>query len=432
MKRVLIIGADFTPSSYPPALMIRFFAKHLPEFGWQPTIVTTDPQYYEWSVDPENQHLLPGWLEVIRTPALSAKLTRKIGIGDIGIRSLWHHWRTADQICKSGNVDLVFIPGPPFYTMVLGRLINERYGIPYVIDYIDPWVTDYWKKLPKEERLPKRRLSDKLSRILEPFALRYVGHIVSVDTSYTDGVVARYPWINETDTTGIPYGGEPADFDYLCENPRRNHIFNNKDGLLHISYVGRGGPDMVPALRSVFQAVKYGLDRSHEIFSKLRMHFIGTTYAHNANGLYQVLPVAEEMGVQEYVDEHPGRVSYLDALQIMLDSHALLALGSESIHYTASKIFPYILSKRPLMAIFHKASSVVNILHETGAGKVITFDSESRPIEKAAPIAKYLEELLRLSAGYSPSTDWKSFEPYTTRAMAGRLACAFNKVLENK
>ena len=58
-KTVLIVGPDFTPSSYPPALRIRFFAQHLREFGWEPIVLTTDPGYYEWEVDPENEKLLP-------------------------------------------------------------------------------------------------------------------------------------------------------------------------------------------------------------------------------------------------------------------------------------------------------------------------------------------------------------------------------------
>ena len=58
-KTVLIICADFAPSSYPQALRTRFFARHLPEFGWKPLILTTEPRFYEWSVDPENEKLLP-------------------------------------------------------------------------------------------------------------------------------------------------------------------------------------------------------------------------------------------------------------------------------------------------------------------------------------------------------------------------------------
>jgi hypothetical protein len=59
VRRVLIIGPDFTPSSHPPALRIRFFSQHLREFGWEPIVLTTNPRYYESIVDAENEKLLP-------------------------------------------------------------------------------------------------------------------------------------------------------------------------------------------------------------------------------------------------------------------------------------------------------------------------------------------------------------------------------------
>ena len=58
MKTVLIVGADFAPSSLPPATRIRFFAKHLPKFGWQPIVLTVAPEHYEWVVDADNLKLL--------------------------------------------------------------------------------------------------------------------------------------------------------------------------------------------------------------------------------------------------------------------------------------------------------------------------------------------------------------------------------------
>lgn len=38
MPTALIIAPDFGPSSLPPATRVRFFAKHLPEFGWEPVV----------------------------------------------------------------------------------------------------------------------------------------------------------------------------------------------------------------------------------------------------------------------------------------------------------------------------------------------------------------------------------------------------------
>jgi hypothetical protein len=424
---VLIVGPDFAPSSYPPALRIRFFAQHLREFGWEPIVLATDPRYYEWPVDPENERLLPANLEVIRTRALPARLTRKIGVGDLGIRSLWYHWRTLSQLCRQRKVDLIFIPVPPNPTMVLGRFAHTRFGIPYVIDYIDPVVTDYYWKRPRLQRPPKYAMAYALARLMEPFALKHVSQLVGVDTSYTAGAFARYNWLAGVEATGIPYGGEPEDFQYLRQHPRANRFFDKNDGRLHVSYVGRGGVDILPALRAVFQAIKLGLQRAPEIFNRLRLHFVGTTYAHHAACQYQMLPAAKDADLESLVDEHPERVPYLDAMQILLDSHALLVLGSESAHYTASKIFPYILADRPLLAIFHEESSVVRILEETQAGNVVTFGSSCSIEKKIEEIAKLLQQTLSLPRGSTPPTRWEAFEPYTARAMTSRLAQVFDK-----
>lgn len=428
MKRVAIIAPDFTPSSLPPATRVRFFASHLPEFGWDPIVITTKPEFYEAPVDPENERLLPPALEVIRTDAFPAKWTRKIGIGDIGMRSLWHHWHALKRLCKQRKIDLVFIPVPPSVPMVLGRLAHIRFGIPYVIDYIDPWVTDYYRKLPKNQRPPKWVFADRLARILEPFALGRVAHITGVSKGTTDGVVSRYPWLSEADATEIPYGGEEAPLEYLKANPRANRFFDQHDGLLHVSYVGRGGPDMLPGLRGVFAAVQSGLKRSPQLFNRLRLHFVGTTYAVNAEGQYQVLPLAREMGLEHLVHEYPARVPYFEALQILSDSHSLVIVGSEEPHYTASKIFPYILSRKTMLAVFHEASSVVSILSETNAGEVVTFSQKEPVTQKAEEISMKMEKNLCLPSDYVAPTCWKAFEPYTTRATTSRLAQAFDGV----
>jgi hypothetical protein len=426
LKRVLIVGADFAPSSYPPALRIRYFAQHLKEFGWEPVILTTDPSYYETAIDEENQNLLPADLEVIRTRAVPAALTRKCGFGDLGLRSLWQHWRAINRICRERRVDLIFVPIPPYPSIVLGRITHARFGIPYVIDYIDPYVTEYYWKLPSSQRPPKHALAYYTARVVEPFALKRVAAIVGVDTSYTADLFARYRWL-QVEAASIPYGGEPADFEYVRRNPRPNPVFDPRDGSLHMSYVGRGGPDMLPTLRAVFNAVLAGLERWPHLFRRLRMHFVGTTYAHEAQMQYQVLPLARELKLEQYVDEHPGREPYLTAMQIMLDSDVLLAVGSESPHYTASKIFPSILSARPMLAVFHENSSVITILKETQAGEAVQF-GDGRPIHAMVDeIAVRLRNLLELPPGSSPPTSWEVFERYTARAMTTRLAEVFDR-----
>ena len=138
---------------------------------------------------------------------------------------------------------------------------------------------------------------------------------------------------------------------------------------------------------------------------------------------------AEEIGVANLVTEQPRRVAYLDSLQILLDSHGLVLFGSDEPHYTASKIFPYILAQRPVLAVFHEDSSVVTILDETKAGTILTFNAASPPAQQVPAVEAALREMLRQPADYQPPTIWAAFAPYTTRAMAQRLAAAFDQAL---
>ncbi len=429
-RTVLIIAPDFTPSSYPPALRARFFAQHLSEFGWDPIVLTTDPKNYEWSVDPENEKLLDPSVEVIRTGAWPIRWTRKLGFGDLSLRTLWPHWCALSRICRERRVDLILISVPPNWPVALGRLAHMRFRVPYILDYNDPILTDYYWKLPRSKRPPKWGLVHTLYRFLEPFALRRVDQLIGVDDSYMAGLFRNYAWLQGVNATPVAFGVEPSDFEYVREHPRLNSFFSREDGLLHMAYVGRGGPDMIPALRALFTALQQGRERAPEIYKRLRMHFIGTTYAPNAAGNYQVLPVAHECCVDDVVEESPGRVHHLDAIQILLDSDALILLGSEAPHYTASKLFPYILAAKPLLALFHEQSSAVKLLEETSAGRAVTFSAGRAPLTVIGEIEAALRQLLTAPRGACPPTDWKKFEPFTARAVTARLAEVFERSIQ--
>jgi hypothetical protein len=427
----VIVGADFAPSSLPTAQRIRFFTRHLSQFGWEPILVTTAPQFYESALDWENERLVPEGLRVIRTPAIPANVARKFGIGDLGIRSLWHHWRQVRRLCLEEHIDLVFISVPPYVSMVLGRLISIRFGTPYVIDYQDPWVTEYYWRLPRKQRPPKWPLAYALARILEPFALRRVSGMVGVSTGTTDDVMRRYPWMHAMPTAEIPLGGEPADFEYLAAHPRSHGVFTPHDGLCHVSYVGVCIPQMYPAVRAILEAVRSGLTRAPELFSRLRLHFVGSSYAPpGVRSEPKVLAMAREVGVAEFVDERTERVPYLDSLQLLLDSQALLLIGTEEPHYTASKVFPYLLAGRPVIAVFHQDSNIIDILKKSTTSRVVTFDHDCPPAAGVETISRHLEEILRSPTSGAARVRNDDLESYSTYTMTARLASLFDAVIQ--
>ncbi len=429
MKRVAIIGADFVPSSLPPANRVRFFAKHLPEFGWEPIVITAKPEFYDWSLDEENERLLSDSLSVIRTDAWRSDWTRKVGIGDIGMRAFLFQWRALKKLCRETNVDLVFVPVPPYVSMVLGRLAHFKFGIPYVIDYIDPWVTEYYWKVPRDNRPPKWAIAYAMSRLLEPFALKKVGHVTGVSSGTTDSVVNRYEHLSVEQSSEIPYGVEESDFDYVREKPRPNPIFDRHDGLFHMSYVGACIPGMYPTVRAIFQAVKQGLQEQPAVFERLRIHFVGTSYSSAETSSGPLNEIACEFGIENLVTERPSRVAYLDSIQIMLDSSALFLVGSDEPHYTASKVFPYMLTAKPLFCAFHLASSVIDILEGSTQAVVVAY-SDAAKLDTDL-ILRGISKVLSMQAKSSrPSiTD---MEHLTSRAMTARLALTFERVLKRE
>jgi len=414
MKQVVIVAPSFAPASNPPTQRVRFFAAHLPEFGWHPTVLSVEPSYYEESLDPEIDVLLPPDLDVIRTPAWPAAITRRIGIGDLGIRAYWPMRRALKRL----RPDLLFIPGPPWHTFLLGAMMRDAFDIPYVLDYIDPWVSSagadgrWWTKAFWYRQV---------ALALEPRAVRGAAHITAVSDGTNEGVRARYPWLPADRCTGIPYGIEPADFEALRRRPRPQSLWPSGDGNVHLVSVGAMLPNGYETLRALLSAVRILGD------TRLRLHFVGTTYEPVPRAPL-VEPVARQMGLGDIVTEHPARVPYLDALNLLVSADGILALGSTESHYTASKIFPSIFARRPLLAIYHEASSVCDVVRRSHGGTLVTYSDTERAGSRVEAIAAALRGMREYDA---TAVQWDVFEAYTARHMTERLAAVFDRCVSS-
>lgn len=426
-KTVLIIMPQFVPSSYPPANRVRLFCNHLEKFGWQPVVLTVEPRFLEEEPDWDFARLVPAGLEVVRTKALPVRWTRRLGIGDLGIRSFFFQMAAARKLCRERKIDLLFIPGPPWHTFLVGPRIKKEFGIPYVMDYIDPWVMSLGENDPPWTKAYWFR---KMALFLEPFAVRDVDHIVAVSDGTNEGVRKRYSFLAPQKCSGIPYGGEPADFDFVAGKPGGNPFFAPGDGFFHFVYMGAMLPKGYDTLRALFQALRQIREKAPDHYRRLRLHFIGTTYAANPEkGL--VVPVAEEMGVGDIVSEYPRRIPYLDAVTVQSQADANLVLGTTETHYTASKIYPCIMAKKPILAIFHGASSVVRVMRSTNAGELIAHDSQETVDCRVDEIRNTIIRMI--SPAYTkPETDWGAFERYTSATMTGQLAAIFDTLVWNR
>jgi hypothetical protein len=426
MRDVLIVAPSFTPASNPPTQRVRFFARHLPSFGWRPTILSVDPRFYEERADPDIDRLVPAGLEVLRAPALSPRWTRRLGVGDLGIRAYFPMKRVLRELCATRRPDLLFIPGPPWHTFLLGPAMKEEFGVPYVLDYLDPWV---FAIANEEAWWSKAWWFKRMAVALEPRAVRGASHIVAVSDGTNEGVRRTYPELPREMFTGIPYGFEASDFEELRARPRANQYWDAGDDKLHWVYVGAMLPKGYETLTALFRALALVRDRRPRYYERLRLHFFGTTYDPKAPSKL-VEPVARAIGVGDVVSEHPARVPYLDALDIVGRADAVLGLGSTERHYTASKVFPNILSRRPVLAIYHEASSVCDIMREARAGILVTYGDEHRAEDRITEIADAIERIHEPGVHDPAHVSWRSFEAYSAENMTRRLARQFDGVLE--
>jgi len=334
------------------------------------------------------------------------------------------------QVIAREKIDLVYFSTTMFPVMSLGRRWHDRFGIPYILDLQDPWVSDRYNG-PNAPAPPggwfKYGLSQVIARTLEPYTVRRVNHIISVSPAYVTKLRERYSWLREDQFTVLPFGAPEQDFDNLPSLDVRQRIFDPSDGNRHWVYVGRGGNDLAPALRILFSAIRFARERNPEKWKFVKLYFVGTDYAPGERAVKTVEPVAGEFGISDLVTEYPHRVPYFEALRILVDSDAILLVGSDDPGYTASKLYPCILAKRPILAVFHEQSSVVDILRQCRAGEVLTFTSEDTPETLGERMRSHLDWLISRPKGYIPETDWLKFHPFTAREMTRRQCEIFDR-----
>jgi hypothetical protein len=426
MNKVLIVSPRFPPINAPDLHRVRHSLPHFEDYGWDAEIWRVDPDL----VERERDHLLvdtvPNDTTIRTVGALDPDWTRLVGLGSLPLRALpFYFWRGTRRLAQ-GDVDLVYFSTTAFPVMILGRYWRWRFGIPYVIDMQDPWHTDYYVGKPPEEQPPKFWFSYRLNKYLEPVAMRGVDGIISVSQGYCHTLQTRYDNVTPEMCEVIPFGAAEVDFEVMEDSNTTQPFFEAGDKMINVVYAGVVPESMKTTIHSICQALEIGLHEKHSLYRRVRLRFVGTSYAQDPEK--QVKPIATQYGVGQHVTEHPSRVSYFQSLRLLRDADHLVVPGTDDPDYTASKLYPYILSRRPVLAVFHENSSVVDILRATGAGTAVTFDGRTDPDALAQNVLKAWTSMLK-RLPYTPDTDWDAFQPYTAEAMTRRQVEVFDRVV---
>src|SRR5204863_3782487 len=218
---------------------VRLLAPHLAEYGWTPTVLTVAEQDYEGRVDRELASLAPSSLDIVRSRALPAALTGRVGVADLGLRALPGLRRAAWRLHREHPFDAVFITIYPTYPAVLGPMMKRRFQVPFVLDYQDPWVGAWGKAVgggPGGAVDVKSRSTRALAERLEPRVLRAADAVTAVSARTYEDALAR-SGAAPREVAEIPIGWDPADADAVA-NRRAHPDLIPRDGRVNICYTG--------------------------------------------------------------------------------------------------------------------------------------------------------------------------------------------------
>jgi len=350
------------------------------QFGWEAEVVAVDPQYADVAKDTLLTEGIPADIKVHYVKALNKKITSKMGLGSIALRSLYYYRKKVNQLLRQTQFNLIYFSTTQFPVCILGPYWKKNFNIPYVIDMQDPWFSQYYQDKPKHQRPPKHWFSYRLNGLLEPIAMLRVDGLISVSPDYIDELRSRYAETKIIPASTITFGAMADDFRIAAAHEKEFEAILTPR-FKNIIYIGRGGADMHGAVTPLFKALKNCLSNNPDAFKQLKIYFIGTSYAPAGQGVPSIRPVATQLGVEDNIVEITDRINYFHTLSILTKADALFIPGSDDPRYTASKIFPYLLTGKPTLAVLNSHSPAYAVLQEYGAKYVYKYDTDDTIVD---------------------------------------------------
>jgi glycosyltransferase involved in cell wall biosynthesis len=429
MKKVLIITYYWPRSGGAGVQRWLKFTKYLPEFGWEPTVLTVkeeDASYAQWDntlageIDPS--------LKVIRTPSfepysLYLKISGKKEIpfggfanegsptffqkisryirGNFFIpdsRRGWNRYaiKAAKKLMKSERFDAIITTGPPHSTHLIGYRLKKKYGIRWIADFRDPWTDIYYYT-----DLSHSRLARWYDKRLEKKVLKSCDKIVAVGNELKNLFLSKLQQLADDKVEVITNGYDTSDFEGF-EKGRPERFTITYTGTMS-SYYRLDG--FVSALRSI----------SPEIRDNIYIRFVGNV-SDNVTELFVQANLTSQF---EYI----GYAPHSQSVAYLFDSSILLLLipdVKENKGILTGKFFEYLATGRPILAIGPTDGDVALILEETDAGIIVNYDD----------VALLREKIIALYSNYISgkfSILSKEIGKYSRRYLTERLVKLIEK-----
>ena len=425
-KKVLIVSYYWPPAGGISPLRILKFVKYLRDFGWEPVVCVpqkADYLYYDETLVKD----IPEDLEIHKTKIIEPfgiyrflsgrgkKATnnpvygnnaRRNLIDELAIwirgnffipdaRALWIKptVKYLSNYLKSTQIDAILTDGPPHTNTVIGMRLAQKFSIPWLADFQDPWTqVDYYEKF----KLTK--WADRKHKQLEQEVFRTADKIT----------IASPSWARDLESIGaknvdvIYYGYDEDDFKNIV--PRKNE----KEFV--ISHTGILGEDRNPEI--LFEALKELAESDVNFKKKLKIKFAGPVDI-------AVKQSIQNKGLRAHYEEL-GNISRPQALQLNADADLLLLPVNKAPNAKGrlpGKLYEYLRIGKPILALGPQNSDVADILEDTRAGIIF-------PYEQKEKIKQFIADVFYNRINFNP----RNIEKFSNRNQTQKLAEFLNQI----
>jgi len=402
-KKVLIITYYWPPAGGPGVQRWLKFVKYLPDFGIQPIVyVPENPTYpivdegLESEISDKAIVLKNKIFEPYQLAGIFSKnQTKKISSGIIpaakkqsvlervllwvrgnlfipDARFLWVKPSVSylKTYIQENNIDTIITSGPPHSLHLIGLQLKKELKVKWFADFRDPWTTIGYHKALKLSSYAERK-----HKQLEREVLNTADTILV--TSKTTKAEFQEITTKPIEVITNGYDVEKVPFAPLDEQ-------------FTLAHIGSFLSDRNPKL--LWQALQE-LIIENELFAKhFELKLIGKVSQ-------EILDSIAEYQLEKHTN-NLGYVSHLEAIQHQRKSQVLLLVeidSPETKSIIPGKVFEYLASERPIIAIGPEESDFAEIITSTNTGFFFTYDEKER-LKKTITIYfdMYLEKNLRV------------------------------------
>ncbi|MCB5250801.1 MAG: glycosyltransferase [Candidatus Cloacimonadales bacterium] len=368
MKKVLIITYYWPPCGGAGVQRWLKISKHLSQFGWLPTIITTengDYPFYDSSLlrevpkemnvvrtkTPSFKNILSifgykekqlpyGSLETKTNDAFSKRLIYYIRAQFVApdARVIWNRYglREAEKLIKENDFQAVITTGPPHSSHLIGLNLNKKYGITWLVDLRDPWTNIYYYQSAKRNFVIKA-----IDRYFENKVITKADAVITVSEHIAKSLKRRDIKVIHNAFDSI---------DYLPYNYKASNIFR-------IKFVGN-----------------LNASRKDEII-RFIMKLDKLCVIDNLNIEFSVIgeqeDFAKDLFTERIVIRNTGFLSHKNVIEECVNSELLLLLinrAEVNKGILTFKLFEYLGSQTKILGLGPTDGDAAKILRESNTG----------------------------------------------------------------